>query len=81
MAGPRTHRSFCHNPPPGDENELAGGPTGAFTKGSNTSTPSPPVSRAQTPADALAPTSAPLRGMYTDTDLQRATKLALELFI
>ena len=81
MAGPRSRRSPRRNPPPGGEDELAGGPPGAPTEGSNTPTPSPPVSRAQTPADAPAPTPAPLRGTYTNVNLQRATKLALELFI
>ena len=81
MTGPRTRRSPRHNPPPGGEDELAGGLPGAPTKGSNTSTPSPPVSRAQTPADAPAPTPAPSSGTYTDVDLQKATKLALESFV
>ena len=69
MAGPRTRRSPCRNPPSGGEDELAGGPPGALTEGSNTPTPFPPVSRAQTPADALTPTPAPSSGTYTDVDL------------
>ena len=50
MAGPRTRRSPRRNPPPGGEDELAGGPPGAPTEGSNTPTHSPAVSRAPTPA-------------------------------
>ena len=81
MAGPRICRSPRCNLPPGGEDKLAGSPPGAPTEGSNTPTPSPPVSWAQTPADAPAPTPAPPRGTYTDADLQRATKLALDSFI
>ena len=81
MAGPRTCRSPRCNPPPGGKDELARGPPGAPTEGSNTPIPFPPVSRAQTPADAPAPTLVLLRGTYTDKDLQRTTKLALESFV
>ena len=81
MAGPRSRRSPRRNPPPGGEDELAGGPPGAPTKGSNTPTPSPPVSRAQTSTNAPTPTAAPPRGIYTNADLQKATKLALNSFI
>ena len=81
MAGPRTRRNPRRNPHLGGEDELTGSPPGAPTKGSNTPTLFPPVSWVQTPVDTLAPTPAPPRGMYTNVDLQRATKLALELFI
>ena len=81
IAGPRTRHSPCRNPSSGGEDELARGLPEALTKSSNTPTPSPHISRAQTLADAPAPTSAPPRGMYTDVDLQKATKLAPELFI
>ena len=81
MAEPRTRRSPRCNPPPGNDDELAGGPPRAPTKGNNTPTLSPPVSWAETPADTSAPTSAPPRGTYTNVDLQRATKLALESFV
>ena len=59
MAGPRTRRSPRRNPPPGGEDELVGGPPGAPIEGSNTPTPSPPASWAQTLAStqALAPPS------------------------
>ena len=81
MAGPRTRRSLCRYPSPGDEDALAGGLSGAPTEGSNTPTRSLPVFWAQTPADALTPTPAPPRGTYTDVDLQKAIKLALESFV
>ena len=81
MAGPRSRRSPRRNPPPGGEDELAGGLPGAPTKGSNTPTPYPPVFWAQTPADAPTPTLAPLKDTYTNVDLQRLSKLALESFI
>ena len=76
MAGPRTRR----NPPLGGEDELAGAPT----EGNSTPSPSPVVSQAQTPAPAQAPAPTPAPGppgRYTDEDLQRATKLALESFV
>ena len=81
MAGPGTHRSSRHNLPPSGEDELAGGLPGASTEGSNILTPSPPVSWAQTLVDTPAPTLVPLRGTYTDVNLQRAIKLALESFV
>ena len=81
MVGPCTRCSSCRNSPLGGEEELVGGPPGAPTEGSNTLTLSPTIFRAQTPADALAPTPASLRGTYTNVDLQRASKLALESFI
>ena len=81
MAGPCTCRSPRRNAPPGGEDEFAGGPPGAPTEGSNTPTLSPPISQAQTPADAPAPIPAPSRGTYTNADPQKATKLALDLFI
>ena len=80
MAGPRTRR----NPPLGGKDELAGAPT----KGNSTPavscapTPAPAQGPAPTPAPASVPASAqgpPRR--YMDEDLQRATKLALELFV
>ena len=64
MAGPRTHRSLCRNPPPDGKNELVRGLPGAPTKGSNTSTPSQPISRAQTSASAQAPTSSSNKGLF-----------------
>ena len=80
MAGPRTRRSPCQNPPPPSKDELAEAPT------ESTSIPFPVVSWAQTPAPApnLAPAPASalsLPGTYTDVNLQRATKLTLELFV
>ena len=64
MAGPRTRHSPRRNPFPGSEDELAGGPPGALTKGSNTPTPSPPASRAQTPASAQAPALPSNEGLF-----------------
>ena len=75
MADPRTRRSPRSNPTPTGKDELAGGASGAPTKGSGTLTSTPAVSRAHTPAPALDP-----QDRYADEDLQRATKLALELF-
>ena len=54
MVEPRTHHSPHRNPPPGREDDLARDPRGAPTKGSNTPTPFPPTSRAQTPTSTQA---------------------------
>ena len=81
MVGPHTCWSLCRNPLSSSENKLAEDLPGAPNKGSNTPTLFLPVSWAQTPAEALALTSALSRGTYTDVNLQKATKLALELFI
>ena len=75
MAGPRARRNA---PPPAGEDELAGDVPGAPTEGSGTHTPTPAASRAPTPAPAPAPGPP---GRYTDEDLQRATKLALDSFV
>ena len=71
MAGLRT----CRNFPPSNKDELAGG---APTNVSGTLVPTPAVSQAPTLASAFAPGPP---GRYTDEDLQRATKLALESFV
>ena len=81
MAEPRTYHSLCYNSPPGSEDELAKNPPGALTKGSNTCTSFPPISQAQTPADAVAPTPASPRGIYTNVDLQKAINLAIKSFV
>ena len=57
MARARTRRSPRRNSPPEGKDEPAGNPSEASTKGNNTSTPFPPVSRAQTPAQPLVPSS------------------------
>lgn len=55
MAGPRTRRSLRRNPSPTGEDELARAPT----KCSGTSTPTPIISHASTPALASALVPAP----------------------
>ena len=55
MAGPRIRHSPYRNPPPDGEDELAGSPPRVFTKGSNTPTLFPSVSRAQTSTSTRAP--------------------------
>ena len=73
MARPRTRR----NSPPAGKDELV---EEAPSEGNGTPTSTPAASRAPTPA--LAPASAPgPPGKYTDEDLQRASKLALESFV
>ena len=53
---------------------------GAPTDDNGTPVPIPAVSRAPTPVPAPASVPGP-PGRYTDEDLQRATKLALESFV
>ena len=70
MAGPRIR---C-NPPFGSENELAGAPT----KRNSILT----ISCTPIPASAPAPASvSDLPGRYMVENLQKTTKLALELFV
>ena len=64
MAGARTRRSPRRNAPPEGEDKPTKGPPGAPTKDSNTPTPSPTVSRAQTPAIASAPTPSSNEGLF-----------------
>ena len=79
MAGPQTrHNRFLT-----DKDEFT---RRAPTKASSTPTPIPVVFCAPTPAStqALAPAQASVPGppgLYPDADLQRVTKLALELFV
>ena len=64
MAGPCTCCSPRHNLPQSNEDKLARGLPGAPTKGSNTPTPSPPVSRAQSPASTQAPAPPSNKGLF-----------------
>lgn len=75
MAGPYN----CHNPTLVADDKLVGS---VSTKGSNTCISSPAMFQAQIPtlAQALAPTPG-LQDMYTNIDLQRASKLALTFFV
>ena len=75
MVGPQ---ACCNAPPPISKDELAGNAPKASTKGIGTPT--------SIPTAFQAPTSTPapvfdLPGLYTNADLQKATKLALKLFI
>ena len=81
MAGPCTYQSLSQNPPPAGEDELARAALRAFTH--DNGIPSYPltVSRVSTPTLAPPLILAKFVAKYTDTDLQKATKLALKLFI
>ena len=74
VAGPQTCRNPRQNLPPTDKDKLAGE---VPNEGSGTSTLTLAVSCAFTSAFATAL----FKDIYTDVDLQKATKLALELFI
>lgn len=80
MAGLCTRRSPRSNPLPTGKDKLAGGAPGAPNKGSGTSTPTFATSRVPTPAPAPASASGP-PGLYTDVNLQKATKLVLKSFV
>lgn len=75
-------RSPHQNPPLVDsvDDELDDGPPGASTESSGSMAPTSQVSSR---APTLGPTPAPNTsvGRYTDEDLQKATKLALESFL
>lgn len=79
----------CHNALPFvGKDELAGDAPGAHTKSCGIPTPTSAVFCVPTPASAQTPalTQAPTQvlgspSLYIDADLQRATKLALDLFI
>ena len=81
MAGPRARRSPRRNPLPAGEDELAGAIPRAPTDDSGTPSHTLAMSRAPTPASAPPPAPAKLVAKYTNADLQRATKLALESFV
>lgn len=75
MAGPRTWR----NPSPVGKDKLTGKTP---SKSSDTPTSTSIISCASISAPTQNPAPAPSQlGMYTNVDLQRATKLALELFV
>ena len=79
MAGAHACRNRL---PPADKDELVEDAPRAFIEGSGICTLTLAVSRASTPASAPAFTSAPgLPGKYTNENLQKATKLAPELFV
>ena len=81
MAGPYACRSSCRNPPPAGKDELAQATPRALTNDSGTSsyTFAVPYVPTPTPASSFAP--AELVAKYTNADLQRATKLTIELFV
>ena len=79
MTGPRTCQSLCRNLLPAGKDELIKVPLGATTKGSGI--PAPILTLAVFRPPTPAPTSALPRSIYTNMDLQQATKLALDLFV
>ena len=81
MAGTRTQRSSRQNPSPTGEDELTGAAPRALTNDSGTPSHTPAVSRVLIPAPAPSSAPAKLVDKYTNANLQRATKLALELFV
>ena len=81
MAGPYAWRILCWNPPPASKNELARAASRAWTNDNGTLSYTPAVSHISIPAPAPSLASTKLVAKYTNADLQRATKLALKLFI
>ena len=81
MARPYACRSPCQNFLPAGKDKLAETAPEAPTNNNGTSSHTPVVSRVPTltPAPPLA--SAKLVAKYINTNLQRAIKLALELFV
>ena len=83
MTEPRARRSPRRNPLSTGEDELARAIPEAPTNDSGTPSHTPAVSRVltPTPASAVASASIEAAAKYTDKDLQRATQLALNLFV
>ena len=81
MAGPCACHSFYRNPPPAGEDELVRATSEAPTNDNGTPSHTSAVSYVSTPAPAppLAPAKPVAKN--TNANLQRATKLALELFV
>ena len=77
MIGPRAHHNLFL---PVGKDELTRNAPGAPTKSSSISILLPAVFCVPTLAPAQAPAPG-LPNLYIDEDLQRATKLALELFV
>ena len=81
MVGPRTRQSPCLNPPPAGEDELAGAVLEAPINDNSTFSYTPAESHVPTPAPAPLFAPGKLLAKYSDAVLQKATKLALELFV
>ena len=81
MARPCACQSRRLNPPPDNKDKLAGAASEAPTNDSGTPFHTPVMSYVPTLAPALLFALAKLVAKYTNADLQRATKLALKLFI
>ena len=81
MAKPYVWQSFCQNLLPAGEDELAVAATGALTNDNGTFSYTPTLSRVLTPAPALLFAPTKLMAKYTNADLQKATKVALKLFV
>ena len=75
MAGSFAYRSFCQNLFSNGKDELAGI---ALTEGSGISSA---MLYTATPTLVLSPTLTKLVARYSNIDLQKATKLSLNLFI
>ena len=82
MAGFYTCWSFYQNLPPANEDKLVrAAPKAAFTNDGGISSYTFTVLYVFTPAPVLASASVKLLPKYINADLQKATKLALKLFI
>ena len=81
MVRPCDCQSLCWNLLPAGKDELAGAAGGAVTNDNGTSSHTPSMSRVSTPVPAPAPALVELVAKYTNADLQKATKLALEMFV
>ena len=81
MGGTCACQSFWQNPPPAGKDELAEAASGAFTNDGGTFSHTSVVSSVPTPAPATPLASAELVAKYINADLQKATKLALEVFV
>ena len=81
MARPPAWQSFYQDLPLNGKDEFTGAAPKAFTNDNSTFSYTSAISRISTPALAPPFASAELVAKYINANLQKATKLALKLFI
>ena len=81
MPGPHARQSLCRNPLFAGEDELAEAAPGVPNNDSGTPSHISAIFPVPTPVSALSFAPAKLVAKYTNADLQRAIKLALESFV
>lgn len=81
MAGLQTHCNPCHNPQLASKNKLAEGAPKALIDNKSIFASTSILTASHAPISALASILILSENTYTDVDLQKVIKLALDLFI